>query len=256
MPIHLFDNIFGTQTPFYGLCAGIGLLVIGIRMLIGFREFSMNDKRQNELLFGFPFMVITGVIFAFLLDAAFTGDWRTWMNDDVRRFGFTYTGWLLGVILFLSIYGRYTSFGPRFCLNFFLPSLALSQAIGRIGCFLGGCCYGMPCAWGVHYPPGSAPYANVGDIGVMPIQLFESEALVLLALICLRTEFKYKAIVYLFGVSTIRFICEFFRGDLRGDILGISVLSPQQIMSIIFFFIAIVLCVFVFKSRIQLNKIS
>ncbi|MBQ9395689.1 MAG: prolipoprotein diacylglyceryl transferase, partial [Proteobacteria bacterium] len=131
MPIHQFVNIFGTQTPLYGLCAGLGLIVIGVRLLIGFREFSMNCDHQNELLYGFPFMVICGVIFALLLDATFTSDWHTWTSNHIRRFGFTYTGWLFGIIPFLSIYGRYTSFGPRFCLNFFLPSLALSQAFGR-----------------------------------------------------------------------------------------------------------------------------
>lgn len=254
MPFHQFVNIFGTQTPLYGICAGLGLLVIGIRMVIGFREFSMNDDHQNELLYGFPFMVISGVIFALLLDAVFTGDWHTWASNHIRHFGFTYTGWLLGIILFLSIYGRYTSFGPRFCLNFFLPSLALSQAIGRIGCFLGGCCYGRPCLWGVHYPPGSIPFENLGDVGLIPIQLFESEALMLLALLCLRTKFSYKAIVYLFGVSVIRFVCEFFRGDHRGDFFGIMILSPQQIMSIIFFFVAIGLCGLELRSRLFLSK--
>lgn len=248
MPIHQFINLLGTQTPFYGICAGLGLLVIGLRMIIGFREFSLDGKRENELLYGFPFMVIVGAIFAFLLDAVFTGDWQTWTNSDVRQFGFTYMGWVFGIILFLLIYGRHTSFGPRFFLNFYLPSLALAQAIGRIGCFLGGCCYGRPCPWGVHYPEGSFPFEQVGDVGLMPIQLFESEALILLTLFCLRTKFRYKAIAYLFGLSVIRFVCEFFRGDQRGDFFGITILSPQQFMSIGFFLFAIVLCVLEHKS--------
>ena len=208
----------------------------------------MNEKRQNEILHTFPFMVIVGVILSFVLDAIFTGDWRTWADEDTKRFGITYTGFVLGVFLFLLFYGRRTTFGPRFLLNFFMPSLALAQAFGRIGCFLGGCCYGQVSAWGVHYPPGSLPYANLGDVGVIPIQLFESEALMLLALVCLRTKFAYKAIVYLFGVSVIRFVCEFFRGDDRGDFLGITSLSPQQCMSVVFFCIAIGLCIWEYKS--------
>jgi phosphatidylglycerol:prolipoprotein diacylglycerol transferase len=40
------------------------------------------------------------------------------------------------------------------------PSLALGLAIGRVGCFLNGCCYGDECAlpWAVTFPPGSAPW--------------------------------------------------------------------------------------------------
>ncbi len=74
------------------------------------------------------------------------------------------------------------------------------------------------------------------------------------ALVCLRTKFNYKAIVYLFGISVIRFVCEFFRGDQRGDFLGILILSPQQIMSIGFFFVAMGMFCFKFKRPISCVK--
>src|SRR3712207_514662 len=34
------------------------------------------------------------------------------------------------------------------------PAMALGYAIGRIGCFLNGCCYGVPTQlpWGFHFP--------------------------------------------------------------------------------------------------------
>ena len=32
------------------------------------------------------------------------------------------------------------------------PYIALGHAIGRIGCFLNGCCYGKPASWGLYYP--------------------------------------------------------------------------------------------------------
>ncbi len=41
------------------------------------------------------------------------------------------------------------------------PSMALGQAIGRIGCFLNGCCYGGVCltaSYALTFPPGSGPY--------------------------------------------------------------------------------------------------
>lgn len=41
------------------------------------------------------------------------------------------------------------------------PSMALGQAIGRIGCFLNGCCYGGVCltaSYAMTFPPGSGPY--------------------------------------------------------------------------------------------------
>lgn len=48
-------------------------------------------------------------------------------------------------------------------LDLLAPSMVLGLALGRIGCFLNGCCFGGVCpaeqaAWGVHFPAGSPPY--------------------------------------------------------------------------------------------------
>lgn len=54
------------------------------------------------------------------------------------------------------------------------PSLALGIAIGRVGCFLNGCCHGVVCdlPWAVTFPPGShAQYAFPGQ-AVHPTQLY------------------------------------------------------------------------------------
>ena len=250
MPIHQYTNFFGTQTPFYGACAGMGLLLIGIWMLHTFKVFNIDGDGQNEILFRFPFMVLFGLLFAFVLDAVFTGDWRTWtgpMND--RRFGFTFTGWLLGTVLFLLTFGGNTSFGRLFLCNTLLPSFALAQAVGRVGCFLGGCCYGIPCEWGVHYPEGSLPYSILGDVSLLPIQLCEAGALSLLFLICAFASFKFRAAIYLFGVSLIRFIAEFFRYDHRGMIYGIETFSPQQFMSMLFMVFGVGFLVAALRNR-------
>ena len=39
------------------------------------------------------------------------------------------------------------------------PAVAIGIAIGRIGCFLNGCCYGAVCElpWAVRFPPGRMP---------------------------------------------------------------------------------------------------
>ena len=41
------------------------------------------------------------------------------------------------------------------------PGLLVGLAIGRVGCFLNGCCYGGPCElpWAVRFPDGTAPAA-------------------------------------------------------------------------------------------------
>ena len=50
------------------------------------------------------------------------------------------------------------------------PGLLLGLAIGRIGCFLNGCCYGGPCdlPWAVRFPPDSPPWLDQAMHGLLP----------------------------------------------------------------------------------------
>lgn len=56
------------------------------------------------------------------------------------------------------------------------PSLALGVAIGRIGCFLNGCCHGRPCElpWAVTFPPGSYADHAFHGLSVHPTQIYAS----------------------------------------------------------------------------------
>jgi phosphatidylglycerol:prolipoprotein diacylglycerol transferase len=58
------------------------------------------------------------------------------------------------------------------------PAVALGVGITRIGCFLNGCCFGVPCdlPWGVHFPPGSPPEAIYPGQALHPSQLYNAFA--------------------------------------------------------------------------------
>lgn len=50
------------------------------------------------------------------------------------------------------------------------PGLLVGLAIGRLGCFLNGCCYGGPCdlPWAVRFPPESPPWFDQMARGLLP----------------------------------------------------------------------------------------
>jgi phosphatidylglycerol---prolipoprotein diacylglyceryl transferase len=51
------------------------------------------------------------------------------------------------------------------------PCLVLGLALGRVGCFLNGCCYGGLCnqPWAVTFPPGSPVYMHQASLGQIPL---------------------------------------------------------------------------------------
>lgn len=63
-----------------------------------------------------------------------------------------------------------------------VPAFALGTALGRIGCFLNGCCYGRPTTlpWGISFPPDSFAGLEFGYATVHPSQLYFAAAGVVL----------------------------------------------------------------------------
>lgn len=60
------------------------------------------------------------------------------------------------------------------CADLLAPSVALGAGVTRIGCFLNGCCYGIPCtaAFCLRFPEGSASDLAYHGAAVHPTQLY------------------------------------------------------------------------------------
>jgi phosphatidylglycerol:prolipoprotein diacylglycerol transferase len=76
---------------------------------------------------------------------------------DVRKGGLEVYGGFITVVVLVLFYlwrGRHS---VRWYLDIIAPSAALGMSIGRIGCFLNGCCFGGVCdlPWAVRFPYGS-----------------------------------------------------------------------------------------------------
>lgn len=228
--IHRYCSFFGDYVPWYAIAVGIALAVMAIGLYLELHKH--RNSSETWFLLCFPLSMMVGVVLACVFDAVFRETWKTWLEDGVKQFGFVFLGWAIGVLIFVAIWGRWLGLGVRYMLNFYAPLLAIAQAIGRIGCFLGGCCYGVPSTrFGVHYPKGSLPHDVCGDVGLFPIQLVESFWLFCVFAMCKRMDRRYSCAIYLVGMSTGRFCFELFRYDRRGSFAGISALSPSQLLS-------------------------
>ena len=83
-----------------------------------------------------------------------------WAMVNVSQGGLVVYGSIIGGIVGVVAFIYKSKMPPLATFDLLVPSLALGMAIGRIGCFLNGCCYGGQCdlPWSVKFPSGSPAY--------------------------------------------------------------------------------------------------
>jgi len=161
----------------------------------------------------------------------------------IEKSGTSVVGGILGASLFSWLYLKRVGLPLWGTLDITFTAIPLAQAVGRIGCFLGGCCYGRPTDsfLGVLFPGRSH--------AVHPTQLYESALNLLnfgvLFIVYKRRKFEGQVFaLYLMNYALIRFILEFWRGDThRGFVFqGASPwtsLSIPQLMCLVIFLIGL-----------------
>lgn len=235
-----YINLFSTKIGTFPLCIGLGVATIVFCIFFQLKHFKSDDEFENKVMICIPFSLIAGTLTGHISDILLHGGIKALLQPF--SYGFTFYGWLLGCIIFYCIYAKISHLNLKFLLNLFLPSFALAQALGRIGCFFGGCCFGKPSyQFGVAFPVGSFPYRMYGNIPLFPVQLVESGYLILLAIFLYTLiRFRFRAGSYLIFMAAGRYFFEFLRGDNRGALIS-DVFSPSQIFSIGVFFSGVLL---------------
>jgi phosphatidylglycerol:prolipoprotein diacylglycerol transferase len=125
--------------------------------------------------------------------------------------------------------------------DYFAPTLGLGLGITRIGCFLNGCCFGVPTdlPWGISFPEGSIPYYVFGSQHLHPTQLYSSLygilLFVLLHFILRHRRFVGQAVAILFMVEAVfRYVIEnirWYESEMTFN-LGGSEITYNQVISL------------------------
>ena len=160
--------------------------------------------------------------------------------------GLVFYGGLLGGILGVFIYCRLYKVDFISILNVAAPMIPLMHGFGRIGCFLGGCCYGIEYhGFGNVQFPYNELIPELNAVPRFPVQLLEAALNFLMCLVLLYL-LKYKKVrkgqlmgIYLLYYTVVRYLLEYLRGDkIRGSV---GIFSTSQIISILLLPIGIIL---------------
>jgi phosphatidylglycerol---prolipoprotein diacylglyceryl transferase len=86
---------------------------------------------------------------------------------SIQEGGLVVFGSLIGAMVGLAIFVSKYRLPLLPLMDVVAPSMAIGQAIGRVGCFLNGCCFGGTCDlnWAVTFPIGSPPYVEQVEKG-------------------------------------------------------------------------------------------
>ena len=240
--------------PSYGVCMAVGIIVACI--VAHFRIKARGGTIDSLLLvaavalaIGLCCAKISYYIFSYdigrLISEVASGDFSGFSDA-----GLVYYGGLIGGIVGAYIAIKTSNYDFDDYVNAIVPCVPLGHAFGRVGCMLAGCCYGL------HYNGVLAIHSAYIDPSetLFPIQAVESFLnIILFAVLILFAKKKRNGMitlsVYLILYSIMRFILEFFRGDLiRGVYWGFS---TSQWISALLLIISVVVIVRFQKSQQQ-----
>lgn len=212
----------------------------------------LNIKEQIFKKFNLLFMLIfvsawIGAKIFFLLTADFQTSKPLISNSNFwLGGGFVFYGGLLTSLLIIFLYSRYKKI-PLKSFSIFIPSLLIGHGLGRVGCLMAGCCYGIELEHESFYS------VFMHEAHRFPVQLLEATLLLISGIFILKNFNKLKPnliYLYLLLYSGIRLLTEFFRADgLRG--IWFQSISTSQIISILMLII-----VFVFYAVSRHKKLD
>jgi phosphatidylglycerol:prolipoprotein diacylglycerol transferase len=208
-----FINVGGVQFISFSVALMFAAYVPLFMMADKCREHGLSFRQvMRAMIVSAPFVGLGGKLLFFLSVVG-----RNNGSYGYLFGGFVFYGGLIGFFAGLLAYVRYTGQSFSAYANFLVPYIALGQSIGRIGCFMNGCCYGAESDWvfAVRYPAGHP----TRGAPVIPTPIIESLTCLLLSIFLFkrRRGKMDNFTAYILIYSVLRFTMEFWRGDtIRG----------------------------------------
>lgn len=248
-----YFEFFGRQIGSYAICAMAGLaLCCFCAYKLGKKDGIVFDDLilvllvaagglllGGHILYGFTHIEKVIQLFERIGEISFGAFW----NELGGYFGgMVYYGGFLGGLAGVWLYTRKSVNLPqKSVMDLYVVAVPLFHSFGRIGCFLGGCCFGIESRFGFVIN-GNTISPEINGVRRFPVQLVEATLNLALFFLLLAIYRKGKhrghlICYYLLLYPSIRFILEFLRGDaIRGFLFG---LSTSQWISLILWIYAV-----------------
>lgn len=197
----------------FGLMMALAFLAATLLAARRFRRLGLDPDRASELGLGAMVGGVLGAKFYYLID-----HWSDTTAEPMKMIfsgsGLTWYGGLLGGVIGTLAVAKWRKVPLLWLCDLAAPSLGLSYAIGRMGCFLNGDDYGRPASvpWAMSFPKGTPPTTTP----VHPTQLYETAGGLLIFWLLSRFGDDRLGTGLIFGLYLLmagfeRFMVEFYR---------------------------------------------
>ncbi len=230
----MFPRLFsigGFAVPTYGVLVALGFLAgLWITVTLAKRKGLPAEAISNLAVYCALAGLLGAKLFMFLFD--FGDYWRNprqiFTLETLQSAGVYQGGFLLALAMAVMYMRRqHLPFGKT--ADVFAPGLAAGHAIGRLGCFAAGCCWGAKTGvpWAVTFNNPDTTTGVPHGIPLHPAQLYESAANLLIFGFLWRRIGKAHADGEILGwylvlYSTARFLIEFLREHEQATHGGLS----------------------------------
>ena len=253
-----FGRVFSVDT--HGLCITVGaLLGLWLAVRLG-TNLPLARAERRDLCLELLLVGILGARLVFVLSnlPAYAASCRDGLDGGAAlpctralwlwEGGLYFHGGLIAALGWLVWRTRRTGPSALTLADVLAPGLALAQAVGRIGCLLAGCCFGLPTStYGLRFPEESIAFQELLERGLLPhgadttpplipVQLWDSLGHVVLcaALVLLLRRTRRPGVVlvaYLAGHALLRLALDPLRGDVSTQPVALG-LSAQTLTSV------------------------
>lgn len=217
--------------PFYGIIILISIVISLFYIYRMLKKENINNKNiyLYILLYGL-FAIVFGKLYTII-----TSNFKYNIIDA----GLSSYGGLLGVLLASIIFELIVPTNKKI-LKYTIISLPLTYGIGKIACFIAGCCYGIPYN-GIF----NVIYIDGLNIPLFPIQLLETIVFIIIFIISNKLR-NNKNVIYI--TILISILMKFLLDFLRYEHIK-RVVSVNQIFSIILLVVLIIVYIFNRKQK-------
>lgn len=235
-------HIFGFDVPMYSVLAAAGAVFLTVFCVLQcrFPRKAPPAIQTYDIFYMLLYAIIGAIIGAKLLylitsvnvywipQLDFAENLKYWLAL-IAGGGLVFYGGLIGALLGALRYVLHFRAPVSAMLDLGFVGVPLFHAFGRVGCFMAGCCYGVEYhgVFAVTFPESNIGGAPSGE-ELLPVQLIEAALNIVLwavlFIIYRRTSRRWLTSgLYLTCYGVMRFILEFFRGDLiRGSVFFLS----------------------------------